>query len=287
MSEELGPGVHTLHVADAINEPREYLLFVPSGDVRGLVVLFHPFGSRPELVMHGGTDGEYLTRPLTGAASSAEALGLAVLAPRSRGRELDGVSLAWRGHLDAVWTVSESLRDRFALTSIGAGGLSMGGLEALVFAGQHPERVRAVWAANPIVDLAKWCSDLTGPDSPDGGVGLAELIATEVGGRPDDLPLEYRARSPFDYVNSLARVPVRIAWSPFDTVIPNQGSAHSHPLAAQLREHGGDVTEDVVTHSPVNQSADSGRFAHEACDVREAMGWVAEQLYQPSKGEIA
>jgi len=287
VSEGLGPGVHTLTVADASNEPREYLLFVPSGDVRGLVVLFHPFGSRPELVMHGGTDGEYLTRPLTGAASSAEALGLAVLAPRSRGRELDGVSLAWKGHLDAVWTVSESLRDRFLLTSIGTGGLSMGGLEALVFAGQHPEGVGAVWAVNPIVDLASWHADLSAADSPDGEPSLAEMISTEVGGSPRERPLEYRARSPFDYVDSLAQVPVRIAWSPFDTVIPHQRTAHSHRLATQLRERGGDVVEDVVTHAPADDSMDSGRFAHEACDVREAMGWVAGQLNQPSRGGIA
>ena len=278
MSENLSPGIHDLSVSDARGEQRDYLLFVPTGRVAGLAVIFHPFGSRPELVLEGGTDGDYLIRPLTGAGVSAQALGLVVLAPRSRGRNLDGVSLAWRNHLDAVWQVSESLREGFGLSTVGAGGLSMGGLEALVFAGQHPEGVRAVWATNPIVDLAQWCRDLGPGDLPDGQPGLASVIAAEVGGGPGEVPAAYRARSPFDYLDGLARVPVRIAWSPADTVIPNQLTAHSHPLATQLLERGGDVVEVVVTHLPADESWDAGRFAHEACDVREAMGWLAEAL---------
>ena len=271
-------GLHTLNVADALDVEREYLLFVPEGAVRALVVVFHPFGSRPELVLDGGTDGDYLQRPLTGAVSSAEQLGLALLAPRSRGRALDGVSLAWMGHLDAVWSVADGLREEFGLSSTGAGGLSMGGLEALVFAGQHPESVVAAWAANPIVDLAHWRRDLAAPGGLEGGAGLAELIGTEVGGTPEELPDEYAARSPFDYLDALAGVRVRIAWSPVDAVIPNQATAHSHPLASRLRERGGVVVEDVVTHAPTDEKTDPGRFAHEACDTREAMGWIAEQL---------
>lgn len=278
MTENLVPGVHDMSVADAHGELRDYLLFVPRGDVRGLAVIFHPFGSRPELVLEGGTDGGYLIRPLTGTAVCAQTLGLAVLAPRARGRQLDGVSLAWKDHLDAVWQLSESLRDDFGLTTIGAGGLSMGGLEALVFAGQHPEGVGAVWATNPIVDLAQWCRDLGPGDPTTGEPGLSSLIATEVGGSPDEVSVEYRVRSAFDYVDSLARVPVRIAWSPNDTVIPNQRSAHSHPLASQLRAREADVIEVVVTHMPTNKSDNAGRFAHEACDVREAMGWLAEAI---------
>jgi hypothetical protein len=154
----------------------------------------------------------------------------------------------------------------------------MGGLEALVFAGQHPEGVRAVWATNPIVDLARWCEDLGPEDLPDGQPGLASVIAAEVGGRPGEVPAAYRARSPFDYLDGLARVPVRITWSPADTVIPNQQTAHAHPLVTRLLERGGDVDEVVLTHLPPDASWDAGRFAHEACDVREAMGWLAEAL---------
>lgn len=269
------PGVHDLNVVDAAGEPREYLLFVPHGTVRGLAVLFHPFGSNPELVLHGGTDGEYLIRPLDGAARSAQLLGLAVLAPRARGRALAGVSLAWTAHLDAAWQVAEVLRVEFALDTVGAGGLSMGGLEALVFAGQHPDGVGAVWATNPIVDLAQWWNDLPSDDGPD---GLANQIAVEVGGSPVERHGEYRARSPFDYLDGLARRPVRITWSPADTVIPNQATAHAHLLAAQLGAHGGVVVEVVATHAPTDAAADAGRFAHEACDVREALGWLAELL---------
>jgi pimeloyl-ACP methyl ester carboxylesterase len=278
MTDDLAPGLRALRVGDAVGEPRDYLLSVPAGCVRGLVVIFHPFGSRPELVVNGGIDDAYLIRPLTGVFRIAQALGLAVLAPRSRGRRLEGVSLAWKGHLDAVWRLSESLRNGFGLTTIGAGGLSMGGLEALVFAGQHPGGVHAVWATNPIVDLAQWCRDLGEADSPDGEPGLADLIAEEVGGAPSALPGEYAVRSAFEYAEGLARVHVRLAWSPADTVIPNQRTAHAHLLATRLLERGGDVVEDVVTHRPVDDSADGGRFAHEACDVREVMGWLGEEL---------
>jgi pimeloyl-ACP methyl ester carboxylesterase len=286
MTDDLAPGLRALRVADASGEPRDYLLFVPTGSVRGLVVIFHPFGSRPELVVNGGTDDGYLTRPLTGVASIAQALGLAVLAPRSRGRRLEGISLAWKGHLDAVWQVSESLRDGFGLTTIGAGGLSMGGLEALVFAGQHPGGVHALWATNPIVDLAQWWADLGETDSSNDEPALADLIAEEVGGLPEQLPREYAVRSAFEYVGSLARVPVRLAWSPVDTVIPNQRTAHAHLLATRLFGLGGDVVEEIVTHSPADDSADGGRFAHEACDVREAMGWLADALDAAPVGNI-
>ncbi|HEU0206105.1 MAG TPA: hypothetical protein VFQ74_05365 [Pseudolysinimonas sp.] len=279
MDEELSPGIHELSAADSEGEQRDYLLFVPSGRVRGLVVIFHPFGSNPELVMRGGTDGGYLIRPLTGAAASAEPLGLAVLAPRSRGRHLDGISLAWRNHLDAVWEFSEAIRTRLGLRYVGAGGLSMGGLEALVFAGRHPDGVRAVWAANPIVDLAQWWRDLSPDEELDGGDGLAAQIAREVGGTPDDVPGEYLARSPFDCVDGLARVPTRLVWSPADAVIPYQETVHAHQLAARLGERGGEVRELAVTHLPLDASLDAGRFAHEACDVREAMGWLAETLF--------
>ncbi|MEP6843925.1 MAG: hypothetical protein ABJA11_10405, partial [Pseudolysinimonas sp.] len=190
----------------------------------------------------------------------------------------DGVSLAWKPHLDAVWHLSESLRDDFELTTIGVGGLSMGGLEALVFAGQHPEGVGAVWATNSIVDLAQWWRDLPHESGASGEPGVAEQIAAEVGGIPDELPDEYRSRSPFAHLDGLARVPVRITWSPADEVILHQRTAHSHPLATQLIERGGEVVEVVVTHIPADESMDAGRFAHEACDVREAMGWLAEML---------
>ena len=47
------------------------------------------------------TAGGDLIRPLTGSASSAQALEMMVLAPRLRGGRLLGVFLAWKGHLNA------------------------------------------------------------------------------------------------------------------------------------------------------------------------------------------
>ena len=191
-TDDLAPGTRELRVPDRTGRIREYLLFVPEREVAGLAVLFHPFGSRPELVLGGGVDDGYLIRPLSGVASSARMLGLAVLAPRALGRRLAGVSLAWEEHLDAVSELAAELRQRFGLPTLGAGGLSMGGLEALVFAGRHPRQVSAVWAANPIVDLAGWWEDLAAVDVGD-GAGLSAQIEDEVGGAPIEASAAYRA----------------------------------------------------------------------------------------------
>lgn len=103
----------------------------------------------------------------------------------------------------------------------------------------------------------------------------------ESGGAPNEMPQAYLERSPFGHLGSLVHVQVDIAWSPFDTVIPNQSSAHTHLLATQLQHLGGQGEEDIVTHSPAEDTADIGRFAHEACDVREGLGWLTEQLTPP------
>ena len=234
-------------------------------------------------MLGGGVDDGYLIRPLSGVASSARMLGLAVLAPRALGRRLAGVSLAWEEHLDAVSELAAELRQRFGLPTLGAGGLSMGGLEALVFAGRHPRQVSAVWAANPIVDLAGWWEDLAAVDVGD-GAGLSAQIEDEVGGAPIEASAAYRARSASEHLDGLTRIRVRIAWSPADTVIPRQATVHAHPLADGLRDRGGDVVEDVVTHLPTDPDQDPGRFAHEACDVRELMGWLAEAIV-PARDE--
>jgi pimeloyl-ACP methyl ester carboxylesterase len=256
---------------------RDYLVFVPDGAVVGLTVAFHPFGSSPELVLDGERPGSYLIRELEGLRAPAQALGYALLLPRSRGRVTPAISLAWEPHLDGAWDAARRMRDDLGLTRIDSGGLSMGGMEALAFAARHPEEIGSVWAANPIIDLAHWYRDRVEANTggnPEERAAL-DVIAAELGGDPDSVPDEYARRSPICHASELARTRVRLVWSPADTVIPNQATAHAHRLAGLLAQEGGDVTEVVVTHEPADPAMDPGRFAHEACDVWEAMGWVA------------
>ena len=238
-------------------------MFVPARPIRGILVAFHPFGASPELVLDGERPGNYLIRELEGLRAPAEALGYVVLLPRSVGRTTPAISLAWAPHLDVTWELACQLRDELSLDRIDAGGLSMGGMEALCFAARHPDEMGSVWAVNPIVDLARWYRDR--PD---------QAVVDEVGGDPDGAPDEYRERSPISHASEIARTRVRLVWSPADTVIPGQATAHAHRLAELIAERGGDLTEVIVTHAPDDVTLDAGRFAHEACDVWEEMGWL-------------
>ena len=100
-------------------------------------------------------------------------------------------------------------------------------------------------------------------------------VRTEVGGTPTDVADEYDRRSPLRYASALATLPVRLTWSPRDTIIPDQRGAHAHRLADALRARGGRVDEEIVTQEPVGSDVESGRYAHEACSVWDAVGWLA------------
>jgi pimeloyl-ACP methyl ester carboxylesterase len=259
---------------------REYLVCVPSGAVTSIAVIFHPFGATPELVVHGEEPGDYLITRLEGVLRPADAVGMLVIAPRARGRQVEGVSLAWKPHLDAAFELAKAISKETHTAHIVAGGLSMGGLEALVFAGQHPDEIAAVWAVNPVVDVAEWYSDIEQRRATDSlfDSDAPELIAEEVGGLPADSEEQYRVRSAISYTAELSRTRVSITWSPADTIIPNQATKHAHPLAEAVLALGGDITENIVTHLPADTMLDAGRVAHESCDVWENIGWAVEAI---------
>ncbi|MCE4026257.1 alpha/beta fold hydrolase [Microbacterium sp. Au-Mic1] len=274
---EFLPGINSVSIRDSAGVEREYLISVPSAPVGSVSIVFHPFGSNPELVLYGEGPGDYLISTLDGIGRSADALGVLVVAPRARGRLVDGVSLAWQSHLDAAWDLATRLRDATSATHITTGGLSMGGLEALVLAGQHPDELAAVWAVNPIVDLAAWHDDIAQHRTSSNlwTMGAHETIEEEVGGTPDRDPHQYRVRSASTYLKELSRTDVRLTWSPADTIIPEQATKHAHKLADGIRAHGGRVEEVIVTHSPRNPLLETGRFAHESCDLWGNIAWAA------------
>ena len=114
-------------------------------------------------------------------------------------------------------------------------GLSMGGQEALMAAGRHPDVFAATVAFNPVVDLATLQQDMHAVDNIR-GTDAALRIASEVGGGPDEVPDAYAERSPLSVVAGLARVPTMIYWSDRDFIVPRQVSYHSYRLYRQVKE---------------------------------------------------
>ena len=275
----LATGVHRWSCPDEDGTTREYLIRVGSEPFRGVALIFHPFGFSPESVMFGEPAGDRLIRPLDGFGDPAAAAGFIVVAPTGQGRSLAGVSLGWQPHLAAAMQVARSIAADVGTRFITAGGLSMGGLEALVLAGQHPGEVKAVWAVNPIVDLARLYDDVvarrTSPTLFE--MAVHSQIAEEVGGTPLECRAEYERRSPITYAAALAHTQVRLTWSPADTIIPAQRDAHAHLLAHEIRRLNGCVDEQIVTHHPPSADLEAGRYAHEACDIGSTIGWLRSQ----------
>jgi pimeloyl-ACP methyl ester carboxylesterase len=249
---------------------------MPDGKPGAIAVIFHPYGFDPEAVIDGERPGARLIRSLTGFRRPARLHDLVLVAPSGRGRTTVGGSLAWPAHLEAVWDVVDELARELRTTRVVAGGLSMGGLEALVFAGLRPQGVAAVWAANPVVDVAAWCTQImAGPNSALRELGLDQEILSEVGGTPQEVPDAYRQRSATTYAAALAGVRVQLVWSPADTVVPRQEQQHAGKLAGLIREAGGWVDERIVTAVPPAAGVDAGRYAHESCDVWSGAAFLA------------
>lgn len=267
----------TLEHTGADGRVREYLTAIPS-TVRGVVIAFHPYGFDPEAVLDGEGAGDRLERSLPGLSGPASRLGLAVVAPRGRGRVFDQVPLAWHAHLESAWSVASALADESGRVPVATVGLSLGGLEALVLASRHPEEITAAVAVNPIVDLAAWYSDITAlPISVLLQLGVPGQIAAEVGATPEQDPQAYRDRSALAGAAALAKVAVQIVWSPADGIVARQREHHSGALAARLRACGAQIDERQLTFAPTGNQ-EPGRFAHESFDPWSALGFVSEHI---------
>jgi pimeloyl-ACP methyl ester carboxylesterase len=270
------PGERILRITATDGIERELLVVAPAGRVKALVIVFHPFGFDPPSVIDGERPGERLMRPLVGFRAPAHLHGLALVAPTGDGRATRGTSLAWRPYLDAVWDAARDLAEELQAPAIATAGLSMGGLEALVLAGQHPGEIEAVWAANPVIDVARWFDDIVGePLQALLEVEADRTIELEVGGTPIEAPDAYRARSANTYVEQLVPARLQIVWSPIDNVVHDQAGSHAGAFAAGVRAAGGRVDERITTHVPPAWTSDPGRYAHQSADIWSAAAFLA------------
>jgi hypothetical protein len=250
----------------------EALVHVPSCPPNAIAIVFHPMGLGPEAVLDGEPTGESLIRPLEGFRAAADTHGLMIVAPRGRGRaRIDGVSLAWEPYLRMALGVACQLRADYGGLPIVAGGLSQGGLEALVLAGLEPSEISAVWSVNAPVDIRRLRIDRQRRDMRGVASPLDHALMEELGTDRR----QWAARTPLAYLESLSRIDrIQLVWSPDDAIVP-QGDAHSGRLAAELRALGGVVDERRVTCVPPASGPDPGRYAHESCDVWSGAAFLA------------
>ena len=158
-------------------------------------------------------------------------------------------------------------------------GLSMGGQEALVLAGKYPEKITAVFAFNPIVDLAAWHEELATSEIPEiREYDTAARIANEVGGVPSKVPEAYAERSATNYTEGLAIVPTMIYWSEQDLIVPRQITHHTMPLynAVKALDINSPMAEYNHTrmHGPLEFDQLTRWQLHEWCDYDLALGWL-------------
>jgi predicted peptidase len=159
-------------------------------------------------------------------------------------------------------------------------GLSMGGLEALLMAGNHPDLFAATFVFNPVVDAGAWYEDLARTTNAElRAEGGARLIVDEVGGTPGELPEAYVRRSAFALLGTLRTIPTSIWWSHVDLVVPRQEEAHGKRLYDELKrlDPVAPVTEYEHTARyglPATPTDDQRWGVHETSDYRFAARWL-------------
>lgn len=152
-------------------------------------------------------------------------------------------------------------------------GLSMGGQEALVAAGRHPEMFAAAVAFNPVVDLGLLQRDMVEVDQIRRS-DAAPRIAHEVGGLPDEVPAAYAERCPLSYVDGLAHVPTMLYWSDRDLIVPRQATHHSYRLYRMVKA--------LSVNNPICEY--NHTFSHGLAEFPPEVCW---QLHEWSDYELA
>jgi pimeloyl-ACP methyl ester carboxylesterase len=158
-------------------------------------------------------------------------------------------------------------------------GLSMGAQEALVLAGRYPDRIAALVAFNPIVDLAAWYEELATSEIPEiREYDTARRIANEVGGRPSEVPGAYAARSASNYARELSHVPTLILWSEQDLIVPRQATHHAILLARRVKAVNLNSPfaeyNHTTIHGPLVFDQVTRWQLHEWCDYDLALDWL-------------
>ncbi|PWB51568.1 MAG: hypothetical protein C3F13_14120 [Anaerolineales bacterium] len=212
----------------------------------------------------------------------AEQYGVGIVMPHGHHRAAELCSLASPEQIsDMVQLIDEVeaigvLIDRHRIYAC---GLSMGGQEALVLAGAHPEVVAAVVAFNPIIDLAFWQRSLATSEIEDiRAFGTDQKIINEVGGSPDKVPELYNERSPIHYFGNLTNTPILLYWSEKDLIVPEQEAIHSYRLYQLIKGVSSTSPIAEFNHTFTHGITEFGKIErwqlHEWCDYDLALRWL-------------
>lgn len=158
-------------------------------------------------------------------------------------------------------------------------GLSMGGQEALVLAGKHPDDIAGVVAFNPIVDLAAWHEELATSAVPEiREYDTARRIANEVGGLPSQVPEAYTERGALRHAEGLSRVPTLVLWTEQDLIVPRQVTHHALALYRRVKDLNVNSPmaeyNHTTIHGPLTFDQTTRWQLHEWCDYDLALHWL-------------
>lgn len=247
-----------------------------------VVIAPHPITWSAAEEYNGGLTGGYKRGYHAGWYGLADRFKIVVVMPHGHPRRIDGCSLACPEQISDIVQLIQ-LMPEFQIVinrnQIYACGESMGGQEALIVAGQHPDMFAAVVAFNPIVDLAVWQQDLANSESSEiKAFGTDQLVIQEVGGTPSEVPHLYTERSPINYLDGLRKVPTLIFWSDRDLIVPHQATHHSYRLYQMIKSS--DISSPIAEynhthiHGKIQFDETTCFQLHEWCDYELALNWL-------------
>lgn len=246
-----------------------------------LILAPHPITWTAAEDYHGGLSG-LMRKYHRGYYGLAEKYQVIIAMPHGHHHNEELCSVAGPEQIDDMNALIDKLADFDYLVNsrwVFACGLSMGGHEALVLAGKYPDRITAVVAFNPIVDLAVWHDDLANSAIPEiREFGTADRIANEVGGKPSEASDAYTRRNALTYAEGLSKVPTLLFWSDMDIVVPKQVSHHTYALYKRVKEINinSPIAEYNHTqiHGPLQLDQITRWQLHEWCDYDLALKWL-------------
>lgn len=252
-----------------------------TGEPLPILLAPHPITWTAQQDYHGGYEG-FTRKYHKGYYALADRYEVIIAMPHGHHRREETCSLASTEQISDMVQLIEDLESfgyRVDKKRVYACGLSMGAQEALVCAGKYPDRITAVCAFNPIVDLAKWQEDLAKLDLPEvKEFDTVKRIANEVGGFPPEYAQAYQERSATSYLDGLARVPTLIFWSDLDLIVPNQITHHGYYLYSKLKENNVLSPVAEYNHTRIHGVTEFDQRArwqlHEWADYELALNWL-------------
>ncbi|MGD8850511.1 MAG: prolyl oligopeptidase family serine peptidase [Anaerolineales bacterium] len=252
-----------------------------TGEPLPLVLGPHPITWTAEEDYHIGFEG-YTREYHRGYFGLADKYHVLIAMPHGHEHKEELCSLAGPEQIDDMVYLINGLEEfgyNVDKKRVYACGLSMGAQEALVVGGKYPDRITAVVAFNPIVDLAAWHYELANSEVPEiREYNTAARIANEVGGTPEEVPELYAERGALNYVEALTRVPTLVFWSDRELIIPRQLTHHTHLLHERIMELNPTSPFAAYNHTSIHGPLEFDQLTrwqlHEWNDYELALRWL-------------